>query len=383
MTARARGTGSLRLRGKTWWIRFSVDGKRLQETSNSEKRSVAVKMLNERLGQIATGNYRGPVSDRLNFSDLEKMLGDHYHAMRSRDRAERALVHLRRHLGLYRIKNLKSDVLTGYVTARREEGASEATIKYELAILKKGFSLALRAEKISHRPAFPVLKIENTRTGFFEEEEFAAVLEELPEYLKGVMTFAYLTGWRVMSEVVTLEWSQVNFKAGVVRLEPGTTKNGQGRTFPFNAYPKLKAVLEDQQRYSKRIARTTGKLVPWVFHRDGHQIKNFREAWRLTCVRAGLAKPKTDAEGRPVMDKKGKPVMLAAKIPHDFRRTAVRNLERAGVSRSVAMKLVGHQTESIYQRYAIVAESDLEEGVAKLAGLEKPKRKHLRFKTGS
>ncbi len=74
---------------------------------------------------------------------------------------------------------------------------------------------------------------------------------------------------------------------------------------------------------------------------------------------------------------------MLVKIPHDFRRTAVRNMERRGVSRSVAMQLVGHKTEAIYQRYGIVAENDLREGVAKLAGLKKPSRKHLKFKTGS
>jgi hypothetical protein len=60
---------------------------------------------------------------------------------------------------------------------------------------------------------------------------------------------------------------------------------------------------------------------------------------------------------------------LPTRIMHDFRRTAVRNLERAGVPRSVAMKLTGHKTESVYRRYAIVNEADLREGVTKLAKL--------------
>jgi integrase len=54
---------------------------------------------------------------------------------------------------------------------------------------------------------------------------------------------------------------------------------------------------------------------------------------------------------------------------HDLRRSAVRNLERASVPRSVAMKLIGHKTESIYRRYAIVAEADLREAGVKLSAL--------------
>ena len=60
---------------------------------------------------------------------------------------------------------------------------------------------------------------------------------------------------------------------------------------------------------------------------------------------------------------------MTGRIPRDFPRTAARNLERAGVPRSVAMKLTGHKTESVYRRYAIVSESDLSEGIAKLEAL--------------
>jgi len=89
-------------------------------------------------------------------------------------------------------------------------------------------------------------------------------------------------------------------------------------------------------------------IVPWVFHRNGRPIKDYRKAWKKACIDAGVPN----------------------RIPHDFRRTAVRNLERAGVSRSVAMKLTGHKTEAVYRRYAIVSESDLAEGVGKLAALQ-------------
>jgi integrase len=319
----------------------------VEESSHSKKKTDAERLLAKRIGEVQVGRYQGPEADRLTFADLEQMLTDHYFAMRSRDRAERGLKHLRRHLQLYRVKNITTDVLTAYVNARREEGASESSIKYELSTLKKGFSLAIRAEKLDRRPAFPTLTVENTRTGFFEPAEFKALLSELPETLKGLAEFYYLTGWR-KNEVLTRQWSNVDVVAGVIRLEPGETKSGKGRVFPFSTLPALRKLLERQRSYTDEVERRTGQVVPWVFHREGRPIRDFRAAWKAACKRA----------------------KLSYKIPHDFRRTAVRNLERAGVPRSVAMELVGHQTESVYRRYAIVAERDLSEGTAKLAALD-------------
>lgn len=197
-----------------------------------------------------------------------------------------------------------------------------------------------------------MIQISNARAGFFEEAEFRSVCDQLVakkrESLVAPLTFAYLTGWRLADEVLPLTWAQVDLGAGVVRLEPGTTKNDEGREWPLRALPELHELVQRQQEYTRAVEIQTGAIVPYVFHRGGRPIKSVRGAFAAACARAGIER-----------------------IPHDFRRTAVRNLERAGVPRSVSMKLVGHKTESIYRRYAIVSQRDLAEGVARLALLRR------------
>jgi len=199
----------------------------------------------------------------------------------------------------------------------------------------------------------------NARQGFFEAADFEAVVKELPDYLRPVMRFGYLTGWRVRSEVLPLRWSQVDFGAGVVRLEPNTTKNDEGRTFPFDALPELRALLAERRAATTALERERSALIPWVFHHDGQPIQSYDTAWRGAVDRAAHE----ERNGLKVVVRP----QLVGRLVHDLRRTAVRNLERAGVPRSVAMKLTGHKTESVYRRYAIVSETDLREGVAKLA----------------
>ena len=152
-------------------------------------------------------------------------------------------------------------------------------------------------------------------------------------------------GWRVKSEILTRQWVHVDFQSGWLRLEPGETKNMEGRQFPLTS--ALRAVLERQRERTLAIERATGTIIPWIFHRSGRPIKSFRRAWLTACKTAGIPD----------------------RIPHDFRRTAVRNLERAGVPRSTAMKMVGHKTETIYRRYAIADEGMLRAGGVKLEAL--------------
>ncbi len=285
------------------------------------------------------------------FEHLAKMLVDDYrvNGRKSAPRAASAIKRLGQFFGLWRALDITSDRVTAYICARQEIGAKPATIRYELAVLKRMFTLALRAGKLDRKPYLPSIEVRNVRTNFFEEKECHDVLSHLPDELLPVATFAYCTGWR-HNEILLLQWRQVDFQAGMVRLDPGTTKNDEGRTFPFGVLPELAAVLQAQKQRTEAVQHATDQIIPWVFHRDGKPIRNFRKAWDNACEAAGVP-------GRWF---------------HDFRRTAVRNLERAGVPRSVAMKLIGHRSENIYRRYAIVSESDLAAGVAKLAALSHP-----------
>jgi len=149
--------------------------------------------------------------------------------------------------------------------------------------------------------------------------------------------------------VLSLTWKQVDFAHQEVRLEPGTTKNSEGRTFPFSALPALATLIYGQREKTDQLEKELQISIPFVVHRRGKAIKDLYKKWREACKQA----------------------KVPDRLIHDLQGTAVRNLERAGVPRSVAMRLTGHRTESIYRRYAIVSHSDLSSGVEKLAKLHK------------
>ena len=348
-----RGFGRIYLRGGVYWIQYSFHGTLHRESSNSELEGDAVKLLKKRHGEMGLGRLVGPKMERTTFEEMAAMILDDYkvNGRKSYDRAELAVRHLREDFALSLAIDITADRVSAYYR-RRLEVAKPATVRIERATLGRMFTLAFRAGKVSQRPYLPTIEVRNTRSGFFEEDQLRAVLEELPTDYRVFVEFLHLTGWR-LGEAKGLTWRNVDFKAGTLRLDPGTTKNDEGRTFPFAAMPRLAELLREQREHTSALEREGGRLIAVVFHRGGRPVGNFREAWHRACARAGVP-------GRFV---------------HDLRRTAVRNFERAGVSRSVAMKLSGHKTESIYRRYAIVSESDLAEGVAKVAAMREGERR--------
>jgi integrase len=224
----------------TWWIAYSYRGIKHRESSNSTRRQEAVKLLRRRLEEMGRGQLQGPTMERTTFEDLARLIEQEYqiNGRRSADRMKMALAALREVFGYTLACDMTLDRLTAYMAQRLNEKIAPASVRYELAILRRAFRLAQRAGK-AICPPFPSIQVHNTRTGFFEQDHFLAVRKHLPAYLQPVVTFAYLTGWRVPSEILSLQWRQVDVAAGTVRLEPGTTKNDEGRVFPFAVLPEL------------------------------------------------------------------------------------------------------------------------------------------------
>jgi integrase len=244
-----------------------------------------------------------------------------------------------------------------FIEKRRNDGLSNASINRELASLKRMFNLAAQSTppKVAQVPYISMLAERNVRKGFFEHDQFLTLRALLPDYVKPIATFAYHIGWR-KEEILSLTWNKVDLKQGIVRLNPGETKNEEGRTIYLNE--ELAGML--RELFTKRQLG-----CPYVFQVNGRRVGDFKKCWNTACIQAGLSDLRRDGSGKAVPNRRGEVIQVSTRIFHDFRRTAVRNMIRAGVPERVAMTLSGHKTRSVFDRYNIVSEEDLKQAAMK------------------
>jgi len=346
---RTRGTGSVyrQRRSPYLWIKYYDDGVLHRESTRSTDPKVAEKRLRDRLAKLDRGELIRPRAGRVTLDDLLNMVVDHYALTECRSHPP--LSQLRRFFGSQvRVRDLTPERMNAYARHRRAEGAAAQTVKNELAVLGLGFNLACKAGVLTQRPPLPAIKVRNARRGFFTDAELDAVLQHLPQHMRALIEVAYICGWR-RGELLALQWAQVDWDSGTIRLERGSTKSGEPRTFPFDAHPRLAALLREQRERTSAAEKATGSVCPWVFHRNGRQLQGwYYDSWRTACRKAGVP----------------------GRLVHDLRRSAVRNLVRAGVSEQVAMTLSGHKTRSVFDRYNITSSADQREAVQKLAALQ-------------
>jgi integrase len=254
---------------------------------------------------------------------------------RDRERADLAIKRLEGMLKGYRAIDITERQIEEYAQKRVAGDVGPTTVNRELSVLRAMFRLAVRYKMVSperapfiemHSPAEP-------RQGFIEREQYDALLAELPEWLKPVLTFAFQTGWR-KEEILGLKWEYIDMKERQITLPGRMSKNKHAR--PIYADDVVYSILKEQQ---KNQFKDGARTFPYVFYRmrstggsrterkenmHPERIGEIKKVWAAACKKAGL-------EGL---------------LFHDLRRSAIREMVRSGYSERVAMEISGHKTRS-------------------------------------
>jgi integrase len=327
-----KGGGRTYQRGKRWWCAYYFQGQEIRESAGDTQKQ-AQAYLTSRLQSIQVGKFRGVQADRVTVAIL---VDEHLAELQNREVKSRRDIksHLKpvlERLGATRALDLTPSHIHAYIAERRAAGKANGTISQELSHLRAALNAAFKHERLPKQIYVPMAGTGKPRRGFLEVEAFDAILANLDGVHRDMTEFAYLTGWRY-EEVTSLTWDCVDLASREIRLPD--SKNDEGRTLPI--IPLFAHVLE--RRWQERAIGCSR-----VFHLRGMSIGvSWREAFESAAEAAGY------------------PAGLAndGLIPHDMRRSAVRNMVRAGVPETVAMTISGHRSRNIFSRYNITSTDD-------------------------
>lgn len=338
-----RTTGKVYLRrGVAWWISYRARGKEYRESvtralglpPNTATKADAEALLHSRLEEVYAHRLIEPSRRRVTMGELlDTLLLDYQvRQVKSIRRFTYTINNLKKQIGAVQAQSLTPADMLAFVKMWQDRGLAPAYIRDHLVILGQAMRLGVLYKRLREAPALPKIAVRNARQGFIEPEQFEAIALGCPHVYQQVVRFAWLTGWR-QGEILGLTWEQIHKDRSEARIPD--SKNGDARVLPIGGALRglIDARWKDRQLGCK-----------WVFHRHGKSLQPtlLRRLFRAAAVKAGYP----------------------GLIFHDLRRSAVRNMERAGVLRTVAMRISGHRSEAIFRRYAIVSTEDVSKALA-------------------
>jgi integrase len=342
-TKRERGNGRIFQRGTRYWIAYYApkDGRSVEHREPAGTEKDARRKLKDRLLEVENHRrgiekFQGRRQERVRVEELLQNLERDYqiHGRKSFPQLRAHLKHIRSFFAMDRALAVSTERLRDFIAFRQGEGAANATINRELEGLQRAFALAVEEETLATAPTFPSLPEDNARQGFFERADFEAVLLQLRNTdLKDFCEWFYRVGMRP-GEIRSLTWEAFDRETWTLRLHAKDAKTRRGRVIALAG--ELRSIIE-------RRLKVRRLDCPLIFHRNGRPVRDFRKTWARACRAVGL-------EG---------------KLVYDLRRTAVRNMVRAGVDPAVAMKISGHRTRNVFDRYNIISEDDIRQAVLK------------------
>lgn len=342
MSKSNRGFGSIYRRGRTYWIKYYVCGQSKRESARTDKYEQAAALLKRRLAASFIPKTFNLGVQPITMRDilLQVELDYEENNRRSLPQLRSRLPRLLSAFGSADASMFGTDDIKRYRAERRHSGASQSTINRELEILSRAWNLAMQAEppKVSRPLRVPMYEEDNIRTTFLEDEHFRAVHDSLPDYVRALFVVAYSVPCR-RGELMRLRFQQLDFANDEIVLRPGTTKNKAGRRMPIFGMMKEALLM---QRTIRDAAFPTCEYV--FFNEAGERLVDFRRAWAKACTAAGVAGLRF----------------------HDLRRTAARNMRRAGIAEHVIMTIGGWTTNSMFRRYDIIDGRDIKEAGRKM-----------------
>jgi len=343
MRKRDRGQGSIINRSgtKNLYIRYyAADGRQIQEAVGSHVKEVAENLLQQRLGERGLGIKPAQDVKTLKYEDLR----DSYVEEHSNSRfasAKSSIDHLDNFFAEMSVLDIDTDTIRAFIKKMREQGLADPTIRRILVNLRTMFNQAKREGKIRHTdvPYFPMPADSKPRKGFLAPDQFNQLLKHIPAHLQPVVKFSYITGCRI-GAAKKITWAMVARDCSEIELPGEITKTGEPLTLP------LVGPLAEVAMTLKKMFRDESKPV--------FDVRDLRYSWYKACAASGFG----------VYDSKTR-VFRGLKL-HDFRRSAARNLIRAGVDRGTAMSITGHKTENIFERYNITDATDRKDALIKV-----------------
>jgi integrase len=350
-------------------MRYFVGGKRVVESTRTTDLMAATRMLNERLGDVATGQAPAPGLSRITCGDLLDDLivqqeVEQAPSVRTTRTHKVALEQIPPGIAGIRAADLTTKHLQRFVTACRKAGHrcdgkpghyAEASIGRFLDTLKSALNLGRKTSppKVLSVPLFPEIdESGNVRTGFATVAQANVIFDQLAAFeqdLADAVEWKFWTGMR-KGAIARLGWDLWDLETEMLRLPPAGRKKRTPKAVPLKKGHPLRAILDRRWDRRKERARETGKLEPLIFWRvykgapkpatngrpglrqgDAVPVYEYRKPWKKAAAAAGCPKL----------------------TPHDFRRTAIRNSWQATHDRRTGMLLSGHVTESTYERYNI------------------------------
>jgi integrase len=228
-------------------------------------------------------------------------------------------------------------VINRFIEQKQNANYANATINRWLEALRKCFTpgAASTPHLVHAAPRIDMLVEDNVTEGFLEHGQYLALRDELPDHQRLILVIGYHLGMR-RGEILNLRWDQVDWQENLIRLERKQTKAKQARVAPL--YGELRAWLD-------MAASSNDQTCPFIITWRGEQIAEIKTAWNKARVRAKV------------------PQLLV----HDLRQTAVRNMIRAGIPEKRAMRISGHKSRSMFDRYDITDEREIQVAGQKLA----------------